>query len=464
MKVLRSSFLLGAAASLAVATGASAADLPLKAKARGVEYVKICSLYGAGYYYIPGTDTCLKIGGFVRIDAFVGPSAAPFESLNFNNDWRSQAQAAGNDRFDTRARAYVTLDARTQTAYGTLRSYFLTGATIDDNAAAGAYMIRAFIQLAGFTWGLADSIFDTYAATPDHLNYVAATNGNIGATGIWQWRYTAEFGGGLYAAIAAEDPRRREQAAFAAEAPIRADWPAVLASIGAKGAWGKAAVTVAVHDASAAFTPLGGPAFGASKDAVGWAASAGALVKIPGLPGDNFGFQFAYGHGATQYVTDNVNTGAPIAGGFITTKSNGSSVGFITDGVYNPVTGAYDLTTAYGFEAGYEHAWTPNLKTAVAGGWVKVDYSQNASNFLCVINGGTAGGNCNADTSIWNVGESTKWFPVPNLQIGLDVMYTHIDTATLGVLPAAGAAGRGVPLANANIWTGLVRVQRTFWP
>lgn len=27
---------------------------------RPVEYVKICSLYGAGYFYIPGTDTCLN--------------------------------------------------------------------------------------------------------------------------------------------------------------------------------------------------------------------------------------------------------------------------------------------------------------------------------------------------------------------------------------------------------------------
>ncbi|MGB7257197.1 MAG: porin, partial [Pseudolabrys sp.] len=28
--------------------------------AKPVQYVKICSLYGAGFYYIPGTDTCIK--------------------------------------------------------------------------------------------------------------------------------------------------------------------------------------------------------------------------------------------------------------------------------------------------------------------------------------------------------------------------------------------------------------------
>src|SRR5262245_35542580 len=58
--------LLLSSASVLVAFGAQAADLPVKAKP--VEYVKICSLYGEGFYYIPGTDICLKIGGYVRAE------------------------------------------------------------------------------------------------------------------------------------------------------------------------------------------------------------------------------------------------------------------------------------------------------------------------------------------------------------------------------------------------------------
>jgi len=56
--------LLGAAAGLVTVASAQAADLPVKAAP--VEYVKVCSLYGAGFFYIPGTDTCLKIGGYIR--------------------------------------------------------------------------------------------------------------------------------------------------------------------------------------------------------------------------------------------------------------------------------------------------------------------------------------------------------------------------------------------------------------
>ena len=65
MKMVKS-LLLGSAAGLVAVAGAQAADLPVKAKA--VEYVKVCSLYGAGFYYIPGTDTCIKIGGFLRAE------------------------------------------------------------------------------------------------------------------------------------------------------------------------------------------------------------------------------------------------------------------------------------------------------------------------------------------------------------------------------------------------------------
>jgi hypothetical protein len=61
----RKSLPLGIAVAVAAAAGAQAADMPVKAKP--VQYVKICSLYGDGFYYIPGTDTCLKLGGYVRV-------------------------------------------------------------------------------------------------------------------------------------------------------------------------------------------------------------------------------------------------------------------------------------------------------------------------------------------------------------------------------------------------------------
>ena len=73
--------LLGAAAGLVTVASAQAADLPVKAAP--VEYVRVCSLYGAGFFYIPGTDTCLKIGGYLRADfAFIEPTKVFFPTVN----------------------------------------------------------------------------------------------------------------------------------------------------------------------------------------------------------------------------------------------------------------------------------------------------------------------------------------------------------------------------------------------
>ena len=65
MKMVKS-LLLGSAAGLVAVTAGQAAELPVKA--RPVQYVKICSLYGAGFYYMPGTDMCIKIGGWMRAE------------------------------------------------------------------------------------------------------------------------------------------------------------------------------------------------------------------------------------------------------------------------------------------------------------------------------------------------------------------------------------------------------------
>jgi len=73
MKMVKS-LLLGTAAGSRCYVRSQAADLPVKAKP--VQYVKICSLYGAVSIYIPGTDMCLKIGGYVRQQIGFGASTA----------------------------------------------------------------------------------------------------------------------------------------------------------------------------------------------------------------------------------------------------------------------------------------------------------------------------------------------------------------------------------------------------
>jgi opacity protein-like surface antigen len=116
MKMVKS-LVLGSAAALVAMGGAQAADLPVKAKA--VEYVRICSLYGAGFWYIPGTDTCIKIGGYLRVDT------------TFNGGIYGQPAWSGDlgqrnryfDNFNSRSRMALTVDTRTATEYGVVRTF-----------------------------------------------------------------------------------------------------------------------------------------------------------------------------------------------------------------------------------------------------------------------------------------------------------------------------------------------------
>ena len=142
MKMVKS-LLLGSAAGLVAVSAGQAADLPVKAKP--VEYVKVCSLYGAGFYYMPGTDICLKIGGYARAETTYhsnGNFAAGPTSGNVNN--------RTSNEFVMRARAYITADAREQTAWGTARAYVAVGVATTDTGAALTPSIlgfnRAFIQ------------------------------------------------------------------------------------------------------------------------------------------------------------------------------------------------------------------------------------------------------------------------------------------------------------------------------
>src|SRR6478672_13889911 len=100
--MMMKTLLLGAAAGLVTVGAAEAADLPMT-KAEAVEYVKVCTEFGEGFFYIPGTDTCLKIGGEVR--------------ANYRFQDRDDRDT-DVVRFGSEARLKV--DARTATEFGTL--------------------------------------------------------------------------------------------------------------------------------------------------------------------------------------------------------------------------------------------------------------------------------------------------------------------------------------------------------
>jgi hypothetical protein len=225
MKMVKSLVLGSAAGLLAMSAGAQAADLPVKAKA--VEYVRICSLYGAGFFYIPGTDTCIKIGGYLRaeVNYHGGNSDQPF----WNGDGGVVDRYA--NQYNDLARMALTIDTRTQTEYGVVRTFgqgdftFATegagnsvnvqsslaagnieGLGFNNTPGAGYTVVEyLFIQFAGFTFGKSASAFNTpwHGFPGNNTSYLVGGYDTV--TGINNIQYTANFGNGVSATIGVDD-------------------------------------------------------------------------------------------------------------------------------------------------------------------------------------------------------------------------------------------------------------------
>ena len=163
MKKMVKSLLLGTAAGFVAVAGAQAADMPVKAKP--VQYVKICSLYGDGFYYIPGTDTCLKMGGYLRVQAEynAGAGGVPIAraaglQARYNRG-RHQRHQLPHPRWRCRG----TCASRPNTARcAPMPASASTSPPRPIPRPAPLFWDRAFIQFAGFTVGKTQSFFDLF--------------------------------------------------------------------------------------------------------------------------------------------------------------------------------------------------------------------------------------------------------------------------------------------------------------
>ena len=203
------SILLGCTAAFVVVGGAQAADLPVKAKP--VEYVKICSMYGAGFFYIPGTDTCIKIGGWVRAEyAFQTGSS----SIQYNQGTGGRNNRIDSNEYNIRARWVTSIDVRTSTEYGTLRAYSRAGfqTTTGETAQGKIYTERGFIQFAGFTFGKSQSYFDFFGGSFCYGCFYTGSASSTVSSGTLLAAYTATFGNGVTATLALEENFMRRNA------------------------------------------------------------------------------------------------------------------------------------------------------------------------------------------------------------------------------------------------------------
>jgi len=445
MKLIKS-LLLGSAAGLAAVAGAQAADLP-SAKSAPVEYVRVCSTYGAGFFYIPGTETCLRVGGRVRADYLYG------EPLD-----------RSDDAIGFRARGRIQLDARTATAYGLLRAFVRFEITRSSatpfNGANGTIgtspdVAQAFVQFGGLTAGRVTTFFDNGDLPTEHFGTLRFSD----APDVDLLAYTFSFGNGFSATLSIEDGLDRRFNNFApffpgVTNPFAVTYagqraPDVVGNVKYTSTWGTAQISGAVHQIRSDnlfVNPVTG--FTDFPDTEYGFAVAGYLgVNLPFLaPGDAAWIAATYSRGATAYVSGG---NAGFASSPFTDLSG--SFGFV-DASINPVNGDLDLTDAWSIAGGLRHYWTPQIRQNVFGSYARVEFGNQ---FQTITPGGFVTGL--SDFNEWRVGTNVFWQPVSGLDLGVEVIYVNTDSRGRVLIPATGQS-----FGEANAWEGRLRVQRDF--
>jgi len=442
------SILTASAAGLVIVGAANAADLPSK-KAAPAQYVRVCDTYGAGFFYAPGsTDTCLKVGGYVRAEYRL----------------RSHPLVADNETF-FRARGLVALDSRTATSYGVARTFIQMRFTDDTGQASSATILQnAYVEWAGITAGRrVNSFFDFYAHDQEWIGVTTSADQLADVLA-----YTAKFGGGFTATVSLENPVWRQQANNGAIASTKQNGlgtagigtgnigynvagtrlPDVIGRLRVDQDWGSAQLTAAFHQNTA----LGASATNGTAPTTyatnltsnakvnGYAVQAGVKVNLPMLAkGDSFLVQAAYSSGATEFVNSN-DIGSVWA-----------SLAHISVPMQSAIpTSATTLgaVKSWSVVGEFEHFWSPTLKQALFGSYMQL----KQPTLTAAISPNTGVYN----NTTWIVGTRAVWMPVAGLDIGPEITYENTKLKAVANGPALPAVSSGSDIRAA------FRIQKAF--
>lgn len=402
----------GCVALLAVgAAGVTSAVAQTKAPVPKGAFVEICGEQGDGFFYIPGSETCLAIGGYVRFDALVGRVSTGYQNFNDPALWNGDPESAhegpllGNARGFHRTlssvQASLQVDARSATEMGILRSYGeFHWSTTTGVPGTEIEVEKAFLQWGGLTAGKTQSFFDFFTGFDDPLYFAtSASNRKLNVLA-----YTYAFGSGVTASLSIEDGIARRQTNGTDQYADGSRMPDIVANVRVDQQWGVFQVMAAYHQdwgdqqSTAAGT---GPW---QKD--GFAVGAGLMLRLPEFGrGDKFWLQAAYAKGAVDYTTpdpywgtdfaDRSNTGvfqrndwsavAAYHHGFSKQYGVNASVSFLNssgwvwrstftgaNAVFGPKSADYRQT-----DVGLSFDWTPanGMLVRVGGEYRRVDYA-----------------------------------------------------------------------------------------
>ncbi|MER9300176.1 porin [Mesorhizobium sp. M0621] len=202
------SLLLGSTAALIAASDARA--VIIVPEPDPTEYLKICDVYGSSYVYISGTETCLRIGGYLSYYVGLGDVGLFYHA-------RTSDVRTGEDQGTWQNNTRFTLKAWTgqETELGTLKTYTETRVnfgnrhtSVSDSSRSYAFngdsiLTFAWIQLGGLRVGKDWSAFDMFiGGAGDVLNQTPVPYGALD-TNVVQYYFDA--GNGFSAVVSLEE-------------------------------------------------------------------------------------------------------------------------------------------------------------------------------------------------------------------------------------------------------------------
>ncbi|KZL16784.1 Porin omp2b precursor [Pseudovibrio axinellae] len=370
-----------------------------------MDYVQVCDAYGEGYFYIPGTQTCLRLSGRVRTEAQY--RRFPDKPTMWGGVPNTEASGRDLNSMRFRARSYIRMDARSETEFGFVRAFSELRATVDsDSERYGDSPVmdldKAYIQFGGFTVGRTGSLFDFFTG---------ATFGSVhrdwSDANSWTAAYTEVFDDGLSVTVSLEDPVYRAHGVFTEVGGENGQAgnkiPDVVAAFRLDGEWGSAKVAGAVTNIR--------PEAAYASGEVGWALGAGAIIYLPQMGSqDAMALQFQYGNGAVSYA--------------------GIDDDEVFDAYY--INGDTRKTNALSFSGGLTHYVTPEVRTDFDASYAVVD---------------TPTGAALPDFDRLALDWDLVWSPVSGMEMGVDLGYARTSPEGVKDFDEASA---------------LFRVQKTF--
>jgi hypothetical protein len=539
------SLLLGSAAGIVAVGAAQAADLPTR-KAAPVEYVRVCNVGGITGWTLPGSDTCVKFSGYMTahviggnlsnqynsagaitsaIDGAVDPFAAARLSQVlmvqggdhavsiFNGSavpitlpsgaviapgapigatLPNQKNAIFNrDTTGWNIRANLGFDLASNTAYGPLIGHFDInsdlGNGLDSPRGSFTYVNTGYVTWAGITAGKAQSFYSFIGGGDNWNNFFSPDQKGFNEPLLLA--YTASFGGGFTATLAAQSqgtngssgggtnmtggyssggngPSVTGPTTFGGER-----WPDIVGALHVKQGWGEAQVSAVIHNVNVkdyGFTDSAGcgvlvaSVCNATESKVGWGVDAGVKINLPSFgAGDDVILTGSYTQNAAWY------SGLPDAMNGENGQVNGNGQPMILgDAYFNPLTNAWSTPRAWSVSTLIEHHWTPTIYTDLEGSVGGINWS-GMNGGICIPGTACVGTGVLSPKAItYLIGADIGWNPVTNLNFDLELMYQHVNqdrpTALVGTVYNTGAFIPGAWQGDSSGFQGRLRITRYF--